>query len=123
VVETIRKSTTYDDRALTIAWWQEVREYTDNFFDASACFEADAYIAVTDGLLMDMEIALNSVFDVPFPPSVSTTRRSLLEAMWNILTARKASLHGQDKMAANYLGVARRHWQQFEKDISDFSVS
>jgi len=125
VVQTMRQPDEIDLETYELArqWWRTISEYTDNFFETTARFEAGLASHEIEGMLLDLEMAMNSVLETPFPLSVNPARRSLLEAMASVLHGFSATLNGKDKMASNYLGVARRHLTTFYTDLDEMGLA
>lgn len=112
----------HEEQEFAEIWRDTIDEYCEAFFEMSARFNIDMNPMPLEAVIMNMEIALNSVVDTPFPLSVNVARRSLIEAMNSILTGYRASLQGDDRMASNYLGVARRHMNQFELEAKHLGI-
>lgn len=124
MVQTIPQPDEIDLEAYEFArqWRQTISEYCDAFFETTARFEAGLPASEIEGMMLDLEMAMNSILETPFPLSVNHARRSLLEAMASVLHGFTAALNCKDKMASNYLGVARRHLNTFYADLDEMGL-
>lgn len=124
MVQTVQPNE-YDLEAFELSkqWWEAVSQHCDSFFATSARFESDMPSRQIQGILLDLEMSMNSVVEEPFPLTMSHARRALLEAMASMLHGYHATLHGKDKMGSNYLGVARRHLTTFYSDLDELGLN
>lgn len=104
-------------------WWDAVGAHSDRFFETSARFSTSRPTNLLADMLIDMEIAYNTIEEIPYPPEVEEARQSLLDSMSSLLSACTTALCGEKGTTSRHIGQARSELARFDSTLNAHNVA